>query len=426
MSKRGIVLALIVALFLAGCDDYSEETVTLEEGNIESSEATISETIGEESKESIKGQDVKKDEVSEVTSSKKESSDIHQDTRWKVTSYGPMTFEAPESWYKEPGNYSPGEQNEEFVDYYIWIDYYAELYVDDLIKYVKEDYDDVIVEDEDFGGLKGKYVEFTYEDTDYNDKEYIALRVAYYIQLNNGVFCLRYDAPNDKYEEFIDDYYRVVNSVELYDSQNNSSTKKFGHLGATWKETTIDPITFEAPSSWALETGFYYPHTGNNDGNGYYFSISVNDSKTVDSFAERDLEQYENVYIDEEEIDGHYAVVLVYSSQAIGENKMEYHITYYIDLFSGYGTGIVSYTAPHTAPNEYKEEFFRIVKSITIDEEQMEEEVPKTNYILNGSTGTFHKPSCYKVNQIDNPVSVESTRQEMLDKGYKGCKICDP
>lgn len=51
-----------------------------------------------------------------------------------------------------------------------------------------------------------------------------------------------------------------------------------------------------------------------------------------------------------------------------------------------------------------------------------------TDYILNKSSGTFHKPTCSSVSKIkeENKQSITATREEMIENGYSPCGTCKP
>lgn len=53
---------------------------------------------------------------------------------------------------------------------------------------------------------------------------------------------------------------------------------------------------------------------------------------------------------------------------------------------------------------------------------------PTHTYILNASTGKFHRPGCRAVKKMkdSNKVELEETYQYMLDHGYDPCDICNP
>lgn len=51
-----------------------------------------------------------------------------------------------------------------------------------------------------------------------------------------------------------------------------------------------------------------------------------------------------------------------------------------------------------------------------------------TDYILNKSSGTFHKPTCSSVSKMkeENKQSITATREEMIEDGYSPCGTCKP
>ena len=66
------------------------------------------------------------------------------------------------------------------------------------------------------------------------------------------------------------------------------------------------------------------------------------------------------------------------------------------------------------------------IESITSSE--ISNEPIKYDYVLNTNTKKFHKPSCYSVNKIkeSNRKDYTGTREEVINKGYKPCKNCNP
>lgn len=65
-------------------------------------------------------------------------------------------------------------------------------------------------------------------------------------------------------------------------------------------------------------------------------------------------------------------------------------------------------------------------ESLDSDEATAEEQVQ--TYVLNTNTKKFHKPECSSVDDMKekNTLIEETTRSEIIDKGYKACKRCNP
>ena len=142
----------------------------------------------------------------------------HWDAGWKTTSIGPVSFDAPRTWYLEEGLYSPVLQDVNYCDCFIDIEYFKEDCVDELIAYDRRKYDDVYVVDEEVCGYPAKYVEYTYYNSGLQKE---IKKLIYYIRMGQGgeVCMLLYDVPLEYFEEFVDDYYLVVNSVDIDDSK---------------------------------------------------------------------------------------------------------------------------------------------------------------------------------------------------------------
>ena len=142
----------------------------------------------------------------------------HWDAGWKTTSIGPVSFDAPRIWYLEEGLYSPVLQDVNYCDCFIDIEYFKEDCVDELIAYDRRKYEDVYVVDEEVCGYPAKYVEYTYYNSGLQKE---IKKLIYYIRMGQGgeVCMLLYDVPLEYFEEFVDDYYLVVNSVDIDDSK---------------------------------------------------------------------------------------------------------------------------------------------------------------------------------------------------------------
>lgn len=63
------------------------------------------------------------------------------------------------------------------------------------------------------------------------------------------------------------------------------------------------------------------------------------------------------------------------------------------------------------------------------DEDLKEVQIDTTdNYVLNKNTKVFHYPYCSSVSQMkdSNKKEMKATRDEMINKGYKPCRKCNP
>ena len=56
------------------------------------------------------------------------------------------------------------------------------------------------------------------------------------------------------------------------------------------------------------------------------------------------------------------------------------------------------------------------------------EKAEGTEYVLNTSTGKFHRPSCRMVARMSdaNKKVIKNTKEELLAEGYEACKVCRP
>lgn len=212
--------------------------------------------------------------------------------------------------------------------------------------------------------------------------------------------------------------------------EEESKKKKKYHADTTWGTNSIGPVTVEAPVSWLLSTDgllFYSPKDKSGDTMGYYLSVGFNGygNGNIDFFMDRDLKQYEDVTVDENlVINGHPAVCLQYDR--LKDGKWVYNLVYYIQIFPKAGLATFSYSAPSDSPEDYEEEFFRMMDSYTVDESKNPNREYEQEFVINTSTGVFHEESCYKVKQIDNPKYVTSTASKLRSKGYSPCGICNP
>lgn len=70
--------------------------------------------------------------------------------------------------------------------------------------------------------------------------------------------------------------------------------------------------------------------------------------------------------------------------------------------------------------------------SVTVEEPPVAETAPAPvntrAYVVNTNTGKFHNSWCRYVNTIasHNRWDVETTREELIDRGYEPCKVCNP
>lgn len=203
------------------------------------------------------------------------------------------------------------------------------------------------------------------------------------------------------------------------------------HMTASWFKGSAGPMKFEAPVSWAgsmNDKNFvtYSPKGPNGEYLGYMMSVSFNDNRSgnIESFVSRDVEQYDIISQEELDVLGYSAVRLQYNADEDGKTEM--NITYYIQIYPESGLGIISYSAPVDAPDLYMEDFERLFNSLTIEADAQQQNDTDKTYVINKATGTFHKPSCYKVKEIENAETVVGQAKDLLDQGYHACEICYP
>lgn len=203
------------------------------------------------------------------------------------------------------------------------------------------------------------------------------------------------------------------------------------HMTASWFKGSAGPMKFEAPVSWAgsmndMKFSTYSPKGPDGEYLGYMISVSFNDnpSGNIESFVSRDVGQYDIISQEELGILGYPAVRLQYNSDEDGKTEM--NITYYIQIYPESGLGIISYSAPADVPDLYMEDFERILNSLTVEGEEGQQKNTDKTYVINKATGTFHKPSCHKVKEIENAETVVGQAKDLLDQGYHACEICYP
>ena len=58
----------------------------------------------------------------------------------------------------------------------------------------------------------------------------------------------------------------------------------------------------------------------------------------------------------------------------------------------------------------------------------MDEEGPAITYVLNTNTMRFHYPDCRSVKQMKdkNKLIEETTREDLIERGYDPCGNCNP
>ncbi len=189
-----------------------------------------------------------------------------------------------------------------------------------------------------------------------------------------------------------------------------------------WENCSDVSVHYEAPVSWKHIDS--YGNTYFIPADGYRMSVYYNVNQTREAFVERDVSQYSDAKVEDLEVNGHPATLIEYDSDLYGKN--EHSIVCYIEVYPTFGVALVNYSAPAEAPDRYLAEYERMLKSVTIEESDYEVSIPKSEYVLNRSTGVFHEPNCYKVSGIDDKVYVTSTFAEMISEGYEGCGTCNP
>ena len=62
------------------------------------------------------------------------------------------------------------------------------------------------------------------------------------------------------------------------------------------------------------------------------------------------------------------------------------------------------------------------------EQEGQQNDVKLCDYVLNTSTKKFHIPDCSSVNSMkeQNKKKISSTRQAVIEDGYKPCSRCEP
>ena len=186
----------------------------------------------------------------------------HSNAGWKKTSLGPLDFKAPSKWYVEPGFYTPAEQDDDYCGYYIFVGYFEDDFIEDYVEDDKKNYDDVEVEDEEFGGYPAKFVGYTYYDAEARDGGEYIICLNYYIQLSTkgGTCVLTYDAPADEADEFVEDFYVVVNSLEINESRIKNSSESKGSF-KTGDAAKAEVETHEYIANKNTKK-FHYPYCG--------------------------------------------------------------------------------------------------------------------------------------------------------------------
>ena len=63
-----------------------------------------------------------------------------------------------------------------------------------------------------------------------------------------------------------------------------------------------------------------------------------------------------------------------------------------------------------------------------LNEVSEDEEGTAITYVLNTNTGKFHYPDCYSVKQMKdkNKLIEETTREDLISRGYDPCGNCNP
>lgn len=210
-------------------------------------------------------------------------------------------------------------------------------------------------------------------------------------------------------------------------AEENTTASEPEEEKVEWDKVTVGPMEFEAPISWQVSDSYFYSPPGpEGESSGYYLSVNYNENRNgnIEFFVERDLDQYEDVDLEYIDVLGYDAARLKY--ECLNDGKLCYNIMYYIQIYPESGLGMINYEAPAAASDYYMADFERLFNSLSIKTSEESQESNVRSFILNMATGTFHKPSCYKVKQIETSLDVTSNYEDMISKGYKGCEICTP
>lgn len=234
------------------------------------------------------------------------------------------------------------------------------------------------------------------------------------------------DSAKDTINSVEESHQEVSKSEEVQQEEEEPEGPQ--HMTASWFKGSAGPMKFEAPVSWQVssDSAFYSPKGPQGEYLGYSISVGFNDNRNgnIDSFVSRDVGQYDIISQEELEVLGCPAVRLQYNSDEDGKTRM--NIMYYIQIYPESGLGMISYRAPADAPDLYMEDFERLFNSLTIEGEEGQQKNTDKTYVINKATGTFHKPSCHKVKEIENAETVVGQAKDLLDQGYHACEICYP
>ena len=174
----------------------------------------------------------------------------HLDAGWKTATVGPVTFDAPKLWYVDQGVYSPSMQYKGCDDVFIAVMIFEDDFIEDYAAYDNETYDDVFEAEDYFDEYPAIFHAYTYKDS---KTKVETTDLIYYIQLssNGGVCALLYETPDSVYEEYVDDYFTVVNSLEIDKSKLQKSTAK------TTKQSAAATTSYIANKNTKK---FHYPY----------------------------------------------------------------------------------------------------------------------------------------------------------------------
>ena len=230
-------------------------------------------------------------------------------------------------------------------------------------------------------------------------------------------------------------------------TQNNDSKADIPHSNAGWKKTSLGPLTFKAPSKWYVEPGYYTPAEQDDNYYGYYIFVDYFEDDFIDDYIEYDKENYDDVEVEDDELDGYPAKLVIYTyydTESWDDVKKTICVNYYIQLSSRGGTCVLTYDAPFDEADEFGDDFFVVVNSLKINDAKLKNdsvnkgavkaedtakaEAETHEYIANKNTKKFHYPYCSSVSSMSekNKWYYEGTRDELISKGYQPCKKCNP
>ena len=217
---KKLIVTLVLTAFLTGCGESTEsESINQETATTVMDESAASEETA------VNDSIATKETTEETTQTENETPTPphHMDATWArdhVGSEDGIAFYAPVSWKSDDKDetfafYSPADENGEYIGYSISAGFNTNRNgnIEFFLERDLNQYDNVKTEEMEIAGCPATRLEYETSDED-GEKE---AHITYYIQVHPelGLATLSYTAPSSDPDLYLDDFNKMVDSVEL-------------------------------------------------------------------------------------------------------------------------------------------------------------------------------------------------------------------